>query len=187
MQDSPRSQDLLSAELVVADAIGKLMHFWGFKRPMGRIWTLLYLSKDPLTAADLGDRLHMSSGAISMALAELEKWGAITRTWVPGERRDFFTAETSVWTMVRRVLRERELSIVRDFRGSLTTAIAALEAESPKAPSMAATYRLERLKDLERLARTGETLLSALVAGGVVDPTVLAEPKPQHPSLPQHD
>lgn len=187
MQDPSRSQDLLSAELVVADAIGKLMHFWGFKRPMGRIWTLLYLSKDPLTAADLGERLQMSSGAISMALTELEKWGAITRTWVPGERRDFFTAETSVWTMVRRVLRERELSIVRDFRGALTTAIAALEAERSGAPPLASAYRLERLKDLERLARTGETLLSALVAGGVVDPTVLAEPKPQPPSLPRHD
>lgn len=185
MKDPSRPADPLPAELVVADAIGKLMHFWGFKRPMGRIWTLLYLSKDPLTAADLGEQLHMSSGAISMALGELEKWGAITRTWVPGERRDFFTAETSVWTMVRRVLRERELSIVRDFRAALSSAIAALEADAscaePKQPGPA--YRLARLRDLERLAKTGETLLAALVAGGIVDPNVLSEPKPPAPPL----
>lgn len=180
MKDPLRSADPLPAELVVADAIGKLMHFWGFKRPMGRIWTLLYLSKDPLTAADLGEQLQMSSGAISMALGELEKWGAVTRAWVPGERRDFFTAETNVWTMVRRVLRERELSIVRDFRGALASAIDALEAQScgsERAPPNQ-SYRLERLRDLARLARTGETLLTALVAGSIVDPNVLAESKP---------
>jgi DNA-binding transcriptional regulator GbsR (MarR family) len=28
-------------ELEVADSVGRLMEFWGFKRPMGRIWTLL--------------------------------------------------------------------------------------------------------------------------------------------------
>ena len=28
----------------VADAIGALMEFWGFKRVMGRLWTVLYLT-----------------------------------------------------------------------------------------------------------------------------------------------
>lgn len=35
--------DIEAAQLRVADAIGVLMEFWGFKRPMGRLWTLLYL------------------------------------------------------------------------------------------------------------------------------------------------
>src|SRR5207237_2888500 len=50
----------------VADAVGGLMEFWGFKRTMGRIWTTLYLSEDPLSAAALWDRLEISCGAASM-------------------------------------------------------------------------------------------------------------------------
>ena len=33
----------------VADAVGALMEFWGFKRVMGRVWTLLYLRGEPLS------------------------------------------------------------------------------------------------------------------------------------------
>src|SRR5215467_294282 len=47
----------------VADAVGALMEFWGFKRVMGRLWTVLYLSGEPLTAAELCERLAISSGA----------------------------------------------------------------------------------------------------------------------------
>src|SRR5262245_19676767 len=95
-------------ELDVADTVGRLMEFWGFKRPMGRIWALLYLAPEPLGAAEIGDELRMSSGAVSMALSELVKWGAVKKTWRPGERRDYYEAETSIGRLVQRVLRERE-------------------------------------------------------------------------------
>src|SRR5205814_4466543 len=41
----------------VADAIGALMEFWGFKRFMGRLWTVLYLTGEPPAAAELCERL----------------------------------------------------------------------------------------------------------------------------------
>src|SRR5256885_9834464 len=93
----------------VAGAVGGLMEFWGFKRTMGRIWTTLYLSDDPLSAAELCERLEISSGAASMTLNELEGWGVVSRSRKPGDRREYFEAETDVWKMVSRVLREREL------------------------------------------------------------------------------
>src|SRR5690606_23047344 len=102
----PDATQVLPAEISVAETVGRLMHFWGFKRPMGRIWTILYLSPEPVSAAQLGSTLKMSAGAVSMALAELEKWGAITRTWIPGARRDYFVAEDDIWKLVRRVVRE---------------------------------------------------------------------------------
>ncbi|HSC86655.1 MAG TPA: MarR family transcriptional regulator [Polyangiaceae bacterium] len=154
-------------ELEVADTVGRLMHFWGFKRPMGRIWTVLYLSAEPLSAQDLSTRLKMSAGAVSMALAELEKWGAVARSWLPGERRDYFKAEPSIWKLVQRVLRERELGLVRNFEGTLSRALAATDDESG--------YKRARLQELHELTRTGGSLLEALVSGGAVDPTVLAQ------------
>jgi DNA-binding transcriptional regulator GbsR (MarR family) len=178
-----------TGELEVADTIGKLMQFWGFKRPMGRIWTLLYLSPKPLPAADIGAELLMSSGAVSMALSELERWGAVHRTWVPGERRDFFHAEGSVWKLVQRVLRERELALVREFRETLERAELNLtQFEKNHSPdvhleghSEGLRYKRARLRRLGELAQTGETLLAALVQGGAIDPTKLLSPTDNQP------
>jgi DNA-binding transcriptional regulator GbsR (MarR family) len=158
------------AELEVADSVGRLMEFWGFKRPMGRIWTLLYLAPEPLGAAEIGEALRMSAGAVSMAMGELVKWGAVKKSWRPGERRDFYEAETSIGRLVQRVLRERELAMVRGFAEALEAAQRALPADRSGKPGTHA-FKRDRLGELRRLARLGETLLTALVAGKTVDPT----------------
>ncbi len=173
-------------ELAVAEVVGRLMHFWGFKRPMGRVWSLLYLSDTPMSAASLGEALKMSAGAISMALSELEKWGAIQRTWIPGERRDYFSAEADIWKLVQRVMRERELGLVRDFTQSLARAendISERESQlregtPPEDLDLAAklSYKRERLARLRHLSETGENLLGALVDGGAVNPSLLFDP-----------
>jgi DNA-binding transcriptional regulator GbsR (MarR family) len=158
------------AELEVADSVGRLMEFWGFKRPMGRIWTLLYLAPEALGAAEISEALRMSAGAVSMAMGELVKWGAVKKSWRPGERRDFYEAETSVGRLVQRVLRERELALVRGFAEALEAAQRALPGDRGSKPG-ALAFKRERLGELRRLARLGETLLTALVAGKTVDPT----------------
>jgi DNA-binding transcriptional regulator GbsR (MarR family) len=163
------SAPVTHAELEVADTVGRLMEFWGFKRPMGRIWTLLYLSPAPLGAAELGEQLKMSAGAVSMTLNELLKWSAVKKSWRPGERRDFYEAETSIGKLVQRVLRERELELVRQFVDALSNT----EATLPKPPEggSPADFKRDRVHELQRLARLGESLLTALVAGKVIDPT----------------
>ena len=168
MSSSP-IEPVTQAELEVADTIGRLMEFWGFKRPMGRMWTLLYLSPAPLGAAELGEQLKMSAGAVSMTLNELLKWGAVKKSWRPGERRDFYEAETSIGKLVQRVLRERELELVRQFAEALSNAEAALPRQA--ATESAPDFKRSRVHELQRLSKLGETLLTALVAGKVVDPT----------------
>jgi DNA-binding transcriptional regulator GbsR (MarR family) len=161
-------------ELEVADTIGRLMEFWGFKRPMGRIWALLYLSPEPLGAAEIGEALRMSTGAVSMALGDLVKWGAVKKTWRPGERRDYYEPETSIGRLVQRVLRERELVLVQKFAETLVQAERELsDAEREQNPHIA--FKRGRLRELETLAKLGENLLSALVSGKSIDPAPLLE------------
>ncbi len=189
------------SELSVADTVGRLMHFWGFKRPMGRLWTVLYLSPSPVSAAELADRLGMSAGGVSMALAELERWGAVHRTTPAGTRREFFEAEPDIWKMVRGVLEERELTLVQEFRETLRAAETEVDsalaprASGPRetvtehdaakfgsAPSQQSNrdqegdleYKRDRLRTLADLARTGEALLGALCAGHLIDPSALS-------------
>ena len=158
-----------TAELEAADAIGRLMQFWGFKRPMGRMWTLLYLSPDALGAAELAATLRMSAGAVSMTLGELVKWGAVRKTWRPGERRDFFEAETDIWKLVRRVLRERELLLVREVGDALEKAAAALGNPRDPAARRRVAFKRERIDRVRQLTRIGEALINAFVAGETVD------------------
>ncbi len=161
---------VLQAELEVADTVGRLMEFWGFKRPMGRMWTLLYLSREPLGAAEIGGELKMSAGAVSMALGELLKWGAIKKSWRPGERRDFYEAEASIGKLVQRVLRERELTLVREFAEAIGRAEAELPAGGASEP-LDLAFKRERLQQLRELSQLGESLLGALVSGKSIDPT----------------
>jgi HTH-type transcriptional regulator, glycine betaine synthesis regulator len=86
----PGSYALQRAELAVADAVGELMELWGFRRQLGRIWAVLFLSERPLAAPDLCDRLRISTGLLSMSLAELRRWGVVRSAPVPGDRKEHF-------------------------------------------------------------------------------------------------
>lgn len=166
------ADDVAEPELVVADAIGRLIEFWGFRRPMGRIWTLLYLAPEPLGAAELGERLSMSTSAVSLALGELLEWGVVKKAWRPGERRYYFTAETSIYKLVRRVLRERELVLLREVGGALESAEQALpRAARARKERRELEFKQERIARLLALARMGEGLIAALAAGEAIDPT----------------
>src|SRR5688500_7429393 len=90
---SSPAETLWDSERIVSDTVGHLMELWGFKRNMGRVWTVLYLAGEPLTARQLHDRLQLSTGAVSMTLSELSRWGVVQKSWVQGDRRDFFEAE----------------------------------------------------------------------------------------------
>jgi len=166
-----KQHTLWPSEAAVSDVVGRLIEFWGFKRAMGRAWTLLYLSPEALGANELAERLKMSPGAVSLTLSELLKWGVVRKTWRPGERRDFFEAETAIYNLVRRVLRERELVLVREVGEALDQAAAALPKLGRGKRDEALDFKRSRLDFLRQLARTGENLLNALVAGEAVDPS----------------
>ncbi len=153
------------AVLKVADAVGALLEGWGFKRNMGRMWAVLYLEEHPLTAADLGDRLGLSTGAVSMLLTEMQQWGAVKKAWVVGERREHYEAETSIWKMVSRVFRERELRWIRTASEAFESAGKELGPGSDARQQLIAS----RIAGLTQLAQVGAHLLESMLEGEAVD------------------
>ncbi len=190
-REDASAQSLAQAILTIADAVGGLMEAWGFKRNMGRMWTILYLEDRPLSAPELGERLQLSTGAVSMLLTELGQWGAARKTWVVGERREHYEAETSIWKMVSRVFRERELRWIQTALEQFETAQAqlgaapeaaapdaaagSLAAQDPEATAAAEKSRAraqliaDRVNGLTELARVGAHLLEAMLQGEAVD------------------
>lgn len=162
---------LSPAEQRVTETVGRLMEFWGFKRHMGRTWALLYLSDTPLSAKEIRDGLELSVGTISMTLAELQRWGVVRRVHQPGVRAELFEAELSLWKMVSRVFRERELFEVTEAVASLEAALQDLRADMSSPRAALQRTRIEALLDVARL---GKGLLEVLVSTGRVDATELA-------------
>lgn len=169
---------LTEPEIAVSDAVGRLIEFWGFKRTMGRVWALLYLTPSPLTAQDLQVMLQISSGAVSMTLAELTRWGVVKKVWVQGERRDYYAAEVALWRMISRVLGEREraeiITSIDAFERAIETYDKRRQASAAKEERSRADFQMRRVKALLDLARLGRTLLDALLSTARVDAEPLA-------------
>jgi len=156
----------------VSDVIGRLIEFWGFKRNMGRIWAVLYLSSEPLSAEDLRHMLRLSSGAVSMAVSELSRWGVVRKVWVQGERKDFYAAEVQIWRMISRVFNEREkaeiIAAIDAFEEALEHVEKQTHAGDAKARARAELQK-ERIGHLLELAKLGQRLIDALVTTAKLD------------------
>ena len=154
------------AELLAADAIGDIIEHWGFRKGLGRIWTVLFIAAEPVPAAAIGERLSMTSGAVSMALTELQRWGVVHRVWRPGERKEFFEAETDFWRMISKVFDERERLIAHSVRSRLERAVALLE-RAPQTP--ATKTRIDRVQRLLSFVIVAEAALDGFIKSRRVD------------------
>jgi DNA-binding transcriptional regulator GbsR (MarR family) len=148
------TDQLHEAELLAADAIGDIIEHWGFRKGLGRLWTVLFIAGEPLPAQAIGERLTMSAGAVSMSLTELQRWGVVHRVWRPGERKEFFEAETDFWRMISKVFDERERLLAESVRGRLEKAVGLLQKAPPSPESARAVDRLNRLLAFVVVAQT---------------------------------
>jgi HTH-type transcriptional regulator, glycine betaine synthesis regulator len=152
---------------LAAETMGELISFWGFKASMGRIWTLLYLSPLPLPADEIAERTGLSGGAVSMALQDLKQWGIVARASAPGKRKRHYEAETDVWAIVRRIIRERELRLVGRAVERFTAAVREVEQAQLEHPDdEELQFMLVRLQDLLKLTRIGYRLVEGFAEVG---------------------
>lgn len=169
---APTSYALAQADLAVADAVGALMELWGFRRQLGRVWAVLFLSERPLCAPDLCDRLQISTGLLSMSLAELRRWGVVRPVEVAGDRKEHYEAETNVWRLVTRVLREREMEAVRGALATFDRALLEVRgalADLDPAVKAQARFKARRLEQLVELSRAALNVLRILVDSARAD------------------
>jgi DNA-binding transcriptional regulator GbsR (MarR family) len=139
---------------------------------MGKVWTVLYLFQEPMSAEEIVERTGLSAGSVSMTLNDLQLWGVVHRVRQDGERRRLYAAETDIWAMVTRVFKDRELKLVRRSIQSLNDALTVLEQEtltSDPSVMLRGRFVATRVRQLLDLARTGERLLERLSRSGELD------------------
>ena len=171
-QEGAEEHAIERATLLAASAIGDLMGFWNFKPSMGRVWTVLYLSRKPLSADDLVSCTGLSAGSISMTLSDLQQWGVVRRSWAPRSRKRLYEPETDILAMVTHVIQQRELSIVSESARRLEEALRILDEEGRSSDvdqMLEGRFVATRVRKLMNLARTGRGLLERFVIAGTLD------------------
>jgi HTH-type transcriptional regulator, glycine betaine synthesis regulator len=168
----PAPQLLRRADLAAAEAVGSLMELWGFRRQLGRIWAVLFLSERPLAAPELCERLDISTGLLSMSLSELREWGVVRGVEVPGDRKEHYQAETNVWRLVAHVLREREQKAVEAALATfdrLLSEVRGVAAQGDPGVRALARFKARRLELLAGLCHAALNVLRLLLDSARAD------------------
>ncbi len=86
----------------------RIAHFWGFPKAMGAVFGCVYLSVEPISLAEIVEQVGVTKGAVSTHVRALERLGLLHKSSQLGDRRDFYTAESDFWKVIKGVLKERE-------------------------------------------------------------------------------
>ena len=151
----------LKETLELTNNIGSFIEYWGFKSIHGRLWTLIYLSKAPISAPELMETLGVSKGLVSVAINELLDFGLIEKVGKAPGGGHTYTAIDDMGSVVREVLRQRELKLLADTEQNIER----LMSFSPQ-EIQDMGISLDRLNHLRGLTQVHKQLLQAFVAQG---------------------
>ena len=90
---------LTDLEREVIELFVRMADVLNLPRSVGEIYGLLFISPEPLCLDDCRIRLNISKGSTSQGLKILRSFGAIRTVYIPGDRKDYYVAETSLRKM----------------------------------------------------------------------------------------
>lgn len=97
---APAAAELSALEVEVIDLFVAATRLLGLPRSLGEIYGLLFISPEALTLDQLVQRLRISKGSASQGLRTLRAFGAVKLSYQPGDRRDHYSAETDLKSLV---------------------------------------------------------------------------------------
>lgn len=159
------NQDLEIARNNFIQGMSRITDFWGFPKAMGAIYGVVYLSPTPISLDELVEQANVTKGAVSTHVRSLERLGLLHKHMALGDRKDYYTAETDFWKVIRSLLREREKN---DFDRSLKavgeslTQVQAAQIE-PNEAELAQFYQ-QRLQNMKSFFDSIDSLVATVVA-----------------------
>jgi len=132
---------------------------WGINRTMAQIHALLLVNADPMTQDDIMEELNISRGNTNMNIRELINWGLVDRVIVPGERKEFFTAEKDMWKVVKLIVKERKK---RELDPMLKLLDQLEGVEGDKRDRSIKTF-IETITDIKRLGEQADKTLDLMI------------------------
>mgnify|MGYP002624820217 CR=1 FL=1 len=144
---------------------GEMGTRWGINRTVAQIHALLFVAPAPLTAEEISQMLSVARSNVSTSLRELQGWGIVKITHLPGDRRDHFESMSDVFEMFRVIMNERRR---REIDPTLKLIDDCLEASDSEPGAKLARERLERMREFFELALTFSSQLEKVSTPALV-------------------
>lgn len=123
-----------------AEIFADLAQVFGLSRPAGQCFSAIWRAASPPCADDLVASLGLARSNVSTALKELRSWNLIGAARAPGDRKDYFTAPTDAWDLLRLLALARQRHLIAPLLDRLIAA----EAESADSRIAALHEALDR-------------------------------------------
>jgi DNA-binding transcriptional regulator GbsR (MarR family) len=144
-----------------AKQIGEFIEYWGFKNVHGRIWTHIFLSAEPLDAADLIDRLGISKALVSMSISDLLEYEVIQIAGKSPRSTITYRSNPDIVLVITNVLRKRERRML-----SRVSAATRLLKTLPADCRASVKISDDRIQVLNEMVKTAESSLDTILEMG---------------------
>ena len=155
LQKQEHSASVVGFEEAVVDFFVDAADLLGVPKSVAVLYGIVFASPQPLSFADIEDRVPLSKGSISQGLRVLREMGAIKEVSAPADRSELFTPDLEMRRVIQRFLEQRlqkQLDAGKSRLGDLQRALPDLEK------SHAETLR-SRLKQLQSWHEKARALL----------------------------
>jgi len=132
---------------------------WGINRTMAQIHALLLVNPDSMTQDDIMDELNISRGNTNMNIRELINWGLVERVILPGERKEYFSAEKDIWKVVKQIVKERKK---RELEPMLQLLNKLEEVEGDKRDKHVKTF-VDTVSSIKKLGQQADKTLDIMI------------------------
>ncbi len=88
------NEPLTPIEAEVINVFVRGVQLVGLPKSIGEIYGYLFISPEPVSMDKIKSKLNISVGSASQGLRQLKSFRAIKATYVAGERKDYYVAET---------------------------------------------------------------------------------------------
>ena len=156
-----KSMSALESEVVALFV--RVADLLNLPRSVGELYGVLYISEEPLCLDDLRLKLRISKGSTSQGLKILRSFGAIRKVYVPGDRKDFYVAESSLRKIAGGFASEQIQPHLESGSERLEQIRVLLEEE--EGGSEALEERVERLENWQKRANQVLPVVLKLIGG----------------------
>lgn len=140
---------------------GEMASAWGINKTMAQLHALLYAEEDPLNTDSIMEQLDVSRGNANMNLRNLLQWQLIHKVHFKGERKDYYTADKDVWSIVSTIARERQQREIAPIRENLEETLHNFEANEQLTEKEAGFK--ERIENFVRFIEMFERFTDAML------------------------
>ncbi len=148
---------------------GRMGVCWGVGKMMAEIQALLYMSQAPLGLDEMSERLKTSRSNISLNVRALQDLGVVRKVLAPGDRKDYYTAETDLEKVARRLAAAKKKRDLDPALEIVTRTLTAVDENNGGTGNITDAIDTERLRELKNLMRKISSVFEMFIDGDEAD------------------